>query len=245
MAQKSLGKANVSNENPESCTQDEFSYEAFKKHKERVPALVEAFKQNADAIMEHTKDVMQYFAWRANKRFDFGGLHKQLEQLPSIREKLKYIYELKTEFEQLHATTLCWLPGDCLNSDLRTKRFADYCDLEIQKLERIDALERRPQIEAQNEVEATKRNPEFTTARQVLAIHYLLKCLEVRNVDKTVIARFIEFLTGKNYDSIYKKVREPLKLKDTEVRKDLEFVKAYFMKLGLSEAVRMIDNEMA
>jgi len=63
--------------------------------------------------------------------------------------------------------------------------------------------------------------------------------------NKTEIARFIEFLTGKSYDSIYKKVREPLKLKDSEAKKDLEFVKAYFVKLGLSEIVKMINNEIA
>ncbi len=39
-------------------------------------------------------------------------------------------------------------------------------------------------------------------------------------------------------------MREPLKHKDSEAKKDLEFVRAYFVKLGLSEIVKMIDNEI-
>ena len=49
----------------------------------------------------------------------------------------------------------------------------------------------------QEERESPKKTKEFTTARQVLAVHYLMKCLNVQ-VDKTEIAQLIVFLTGKN-----------------------------------------------
>jgi hypothetical protein len=87
-------------------------------------------------------------------------------------------------------------------------------------------------------------NKEFTTARQVLAIHYLLEYTKVKNIDKTEIARFIEFLTGKNYDNIYEKVKKPFKLNDKEMKKDLRFIKTYFENMGMKEVVKMIINEI-
>ncbi len=174
------------------------------------------------------------------RQFDFEGKVKPfLETLLDRKARIEYLYEVKTEYEQTFSNdpNFSWPTSE--------PSFGEKCELEIQKLKQQMALERKPQAESRTETEAAKHNPEFTTARQVLAVHYLLQYVKVQNVNKTEIARFIEFLTGKSYDSIYKKVREPLKLKDSEAEKDLEFVKAYFVKLGLSEIVRMIDNEIA
>src|SRR5690349_24785285 len=91
------------------------------------------------------------------------------------------------------------------------------------------------------EMETRDSNPNFTTARQVLAIHYLLEYCQVKDVDKTRIARFIEFLTGKNYDNIYKAVRSPLASKKSNFRaEDLQFIRLFFEDLGLGEIVKMI-----
>jgi hypothetical protein len=167
------------------------------------------------------------------KKFDFGEVKKHLETLPDTKEKIKFLLEIKTENQQM------------VQFDFNIPSFAEKCELEIQKLKQQMALEKANRSPAESHSESIKRNPEFTTARQVLAVHYLLRHAKAPNVNKTEIARFIEFLTGKNYDSIYKKVREPLKLKDNEAKKDLEFVKGYFLKLELPEVVRMIDNEIA
>jgi hypothetical protein len=169
-------------------------------------------------------------------KFDFRGVVKpHLETLPDRKARIAYLYEVKTEYEQT------------VDIDLDMPTFGEKCELEIQKLKQLMALERHGEKQgvSPSEAKSTRRNSEFTTARQVLAVHYLLQYIKALNVNKTEIARFIEFLTGKNYDSIYKKVREPLKLKDSEAKKDLEFVKAYFLKLELSEIVRMIDDEIA
>lgn len=85
---------------------------------------------------------------------------------------------------------------------------------------------------------------EFTTARQVLAVHYLLKYSNVKNIDKTEIARFIQFLTGKNYDNIYKKLQNPFKINDKSLKEDLRFVRGYFERLEMTEVVKMINNEL-
>jgi hypothetical protein len=88
------------------------------------------------------------------------------------------------------------------------------------------------------------KNKEYTTARQVLAMHYLFKYCQVKNVDDTEKARFIHFLTGKNLDNIYKKVQSPLGGANKYVAEDLKFVRTYFERLGLKEIVKMINNEL-
>ena len=90
-----------------------------------------------------------------------------------------------------------------------------------------------------------EKNKEFTTARQVLAFHYILKYCQVKNVDNTEKARFIQFLTGKNYDNIYKRVQSPLSGTDKYITEDLKFVRVYFEKLGMKEVVKMITNELS
>ena len=92
--------------------------------------------------------------------------------------------------------------------------------------------------------EIPEKSKDFTTARQVLAVHYLLKYTQVKNVDKTEIARFIQFLTGKNYDNIYKKLQNPFKINEKFLNEDLRFIRDYFERLGMSEVVRMINGEM-
>lgn len=101
---------------------------------------------------------------------------------------------------------------------------------------------------AKAEIGASEResNPDFTTARQVLAMRFLLDPYNVWvTVDKTHIARFIEFLTGKNYDNIYKKVKTPYSTKNKNFRKeDFQFIRTYFENLGLSDIVKKINNEL-
>ena len=86
-----------------------------------------------------------------------------------------------------------------------------------------------------------KRNPEFTTNRQVIALHYMLKYLQVKNVDKTVQAQFIEFLTGKNYKKIYDSVREVDDLIFLKGGDDARYIKDWFERLSLTEIVRDLD----
>lgn len=112
--------------------------------------------------------------------------------------------------------------------------------------------EAKPYLITENEVvpatvtfeDSNEKNKEFTTARQVLAVHYLLKYCQVKNIDDTEKARFIYFLTGKNFDNIYKKVQSPLSGANKYVAEDLKFVRGYFERLGMKEIVKMINNEL-
>lgn len=90
---------------------------------------------------------------------------------------------------------------------------------------------------------------DFTTKRQVLAIYYLLEEFEsTRMADRSAKARFIEFMTGKNYDSIYGALSEPHKGIDNKnnknVLKDMEFVKGHFEKLRLNTIAQKISGDM-
>jgi hypothetical protein len=87
----------------------------------------------------------------------------------------------------------------------------------------------------------SKKNPEFTTNRQVLALGYMLKHLGVKNVDKTVQANFIEFLTDKNNKDIYDRVRSFDTTIYNKGGEDARYVKDWFEKLGLTEIVKEID----
>lgn len=114
------------------------------------------------------------------------------------------------------------------------------CKKALKKFEQLEQLEAE-----QNPLTAT-RNPDFTTARQVLAIHYLLQAagMSYSDVDKSNVARLTEFLTEKNYRNIYDCVRSPLKTSDKSAEKDLKFIRPFFEKLGLTEVVKMIDKEL-
>jgi hypothetical protein len=107
-------------------------------------------------------------------------------------------------------------------------------------------------ISAGTKKENNTANNEFTTARQVLAIFFLLKEQHIwQNSDKTEVARFIQFLTGKETKTdkikntnIYKYTRDPIKLTEKEVKNDLLFIRKYFQGMGFSSIVSAIDKEI-
>jgi hypothetical protein len=89
-----------------------------------------------------------------------------------------------------------------------------------------------------------KKVKPFSTHRQVLAIHYLMKYCQVKDIDQKVISRFIEFLTSKNESNIYDWVRNPLDGSPQKLKEDLTYVRKYFEELGMEEIVKMINNEI-
>ncbi|MEO6758204.1 MAG: hypothetical protein ABIO24_02040 [Saprospiraceae bacterium] len=84
----------------------------------------------------------------------------------------------------------------------------------------------------------------FTTARRVLAMHYLFEYNQVRGIDQTNKAKFIEFLTGNSYKNIYDLVRNPLSKKGEFRKADLKYIRTFFDDLEMRNIVKMIDNEL-
>lgn len=88
------------------------------------------------------------------------------------------------------------------------------------------------------------KGKQFTTKRQTLAIVELLSKLGINtsNVDKTSIAGFIQFLTGKQTESLpqnttaYKLIERKAPDSDKEIKSfnnDCDFVASYFESVGL------------
>lgn len=103
-----------------------------------------------------------------------------------------------------------------------------------------------------NEKEQKSVAPNFTTTRQVLAMHYLLDELKVtKSADKTEIARFIQFLTSKETGTakikdttIYKRVKNPFPRSERTLQSDLQFIRSFYEKLGMSTIVAKINKEI-
>ncbi|MBL0049666.1 MAG: hypothetical protein IPP32_16405 [Bacteroidetes bacterium] len=107
------------------------------------------------------------------------------------------------------------------------------------------------EVTSSDDDQAKKYRKEFTTSRQIIAIHYLFEFANIKNCDQTEKARFARFLIGKELGNtkienttIYKKVRSPFKTTDSELKKDLRFVKEFFEKLNRPEIVTAINKEI-
>jgi hypothetical protein len=97
------------------------------------------------------------------------------------------------------------------------------------------------------------RNKEFTATRRALALHFLDKHFKINPSDnKKAFAKFAHFLSGSSFDSLYEALRNPYKLTPGEVKsksklsykKDLQFIRQYFVDLELAGIVADIDKEI-
>lgn len=94
----------------------------------------------------------------------------------------------------------------------------------------------------------------ITQARQLLSIYYFLKSFGIEARDTasvSAVAQFIHLLTRTTYTSlqnseIYKKYRQmPNYKKDAQLLEDLKFIRPYFERLQIEEAIKLIDEETA
>lgn len=106
--------------------------------------------------------------------------------------------------------------------------------------------------------DANVRNREFTTARRVLAIHYLLDGFQVDFGNKQAEVRFIKFLIDRDESDIKAKlteIRERENPPDKRSKKvvprsakqrqeDLPFIRPYFEDLKLTRITNAIDDEI-
>ncbi len=159
--------------------------------------------------------------------------------------------------------TVKYLAQYCALDKILSKTFAFY----FEQNESIESIENRlkgtfisgpeskeeiPEEASINDSEQSRNfKKEFTTSRQILAIHYLFEFANIKNCDQTEKARFVRFLIGKELGNtkienttIYKKVRSPLKTTDSEMKKDLRYVKEFFKKLNHQDIVNAITKEI-
>lgn len=153
---------------------------------------------------EPSREVLSDFYRRAQinsdefREFYFGWQHisEQLARLSDNRARLEFLLNLKSEFDLLDETAQKKINE---SADF-SRRYA----AEIERIEKLFMLEKS----GNKEHDEKTKNLELTAMQQVLAIRYFLKFIRVES-DKTLIARFLAVLNGgKNYDDIYKKVRD-------------------------------------
>lgn len=193
-----------------------------------------------------------------SNRFNFLIIYENAEKKPDLIAKRNYYYNAIAEKKML-----CLKLGHNYETHKAYLDFSNKCLNAINIIDELIRNTNQPEINisipinstAENtevkEVESTAKNPEFTTNRQVLALYYMLHTLDkaTHSIDRTVKARFIQFLTNKNEDNIYKILADPFKgfnnkTNKKTIIKDLEYIKTHFEALGLKNIVNQITAEM-
>ncbi len=166
-------------------------------------------------------------------------LMEELSQfdLPSARMHLKKL-EREVSFDGL---------GEFISKSIKLAFASIEAEIELEK-ETADLRKQlgltKPQDDKDNEANEYKKikNPEFTTTRQVLALRYLLAFAKAKDKKPNASKKFIHFLTSKDQSSIGKKFDDE-GLAYNKDGEDLSFVRKQFEDLGLTEILRMIDND--
>ncbi|MFZ5553157.1 MAG: hypothetical protein ACOZCO_08590 [Bacteroidota bacterium] len=107
-------------------------------------------------------------------------------------------------------------------------------------------------LSGEKEKKLNSKESKVATARQsALFFYYLNEKLNINATkDKTALADVAAFLTGKNYDNLYKHMKKPFhhnedqKSSVKELKQDLLIVKEQFERLGLAQMITIIDKEI-
>lgn len=171
-------------------------------------------------------------------KYDFQKVKQHIETLTTVKDKILYLTEIKTDFLQNKSS---W------DLDLGTP-FDRKCELEIKKLNEVLKLET-----ATSTPKAKPSLGEFSNSQLVLIFYYFFKYsgIEPRvNTDIAPIAKFLHLITGKEFSNtqssdFYKKLsKAPNHVSDKSLIDDLNHIKPLFQKVELNEIVKMIDNEI-
>lgn len=106
----------------------------------------------------------------------------------------------------------------------------------------IDEIKQGVKVISNSEVDKTD---DAVLAVKVMAIHYLLKAIDPDMKRKDAAkTRFINMLTGKNPDNIYKMVQSPLSSRSGKLRiEEMEAVRKYFQELDLPGVIDIINMD--
>jgi len=205
----------------------------FKKSASQFNEAVEDADVPGKAVAQETVDILSHGKVELNKNVFSNLIHMSRE----LGEANSFVEELLKKKKPKQA--LC----SALFFHHYERKYLEFL------AEKLDELE----VHQGSESEIKQLKSEFTTAQQVLAIWYLLEQLDVNaNIDKTEVARFIQFITGKetgaakiNDTTIYKKLKTLLRGDKKQLNKDLRVIRPLFEKLGLKEIADQIDKEIA
>lgn len=198
--------------------------------------------QVVDKLYSNLKEL--YFDYKRNdnrfdRYFNFEEYTEKADEIVDLDDRKKFFIQAMHDCKKLCSSKTYFdnYGNDCMTFISKCKNAIEIINSELE-------------IIPNSPSEETFKNKDFTTKRQVLALHYLLNEVGCKtgSVDRTVQARFIEFMTGKNYDKIYKILSEPFKglenTKNTSAIEDMEYIKNQFDKLGLKIITNKITGDM-
>lgn len=177
--------------------------------------------------------------------FEFSDAYAMAEDLQTATEKIQFFEKEIIEIEK-------WM---LLESTHNTDQ--QQADMYIGKCKHaIEIINSENKVSSNNitcneKSDQSISHPEtdITLNRQFLALYYLLNEVdkEAFSRNKSEIARFIQLLTGKSYDNIYKltknPVKDPAERTSKKYQSDIQFVKESFLKLGLNKIAHQIEND--
>lgn len=164
----------------------------------------------------------------------FEIVMEKLKSLPTLKEKIAYLINVKTHYEQNKS--------DWNRTFGDEKNFTEKCDLEITRLRGLWALEKE-EIASKNE---QRKHKDLTLDRAVLALNYLLNELNP-NCKTSKKKEFIDFITPYSPNTIKTKLEnlhEKADLKPKKYEEDLQIISKYFENLGLTKIVDQIKRDL-
>jgi hypothetical protein len=131
-----------------------------------------------------------YYEWQ-NKLVEFLNTIPDQYRLKAMQKGIEYAKKVY-EYHQLNE---CKAPNQCTLNESWERRLV----LAENMLKRAE--EQIKPIDEDEHESLPEKNKEFTMARQVLAMHFIFEYMQLKEteIDKTNKAKFIEFLTGKDY----------------------------------------------
>jgi|GEM_PF-5088470 len=173
-----------------------------------------------------------------------------IKKVISRISSLSFIEQREIVLRQIVEAKEFCLINEITNSN-DEEQFVAKCNklLEIIELKAQNDSSRESNSSDQNENTTSLNEKDIFLNRQFMAIYYLLDAVdkEVFSRNKAEVARFIQLLTSKSYNNIYKLAQNPIKDPAERVSKkheaDIQFVKDAFMKLGLNKIAKQIEND--
>lgn len=239
----------------------------------KVELLINKYKSYAlrisnkyyQLLIVHVEKLYYYSKNLVNDYFDENN---SIFETFSFSEIMENILGLDLEEQRQSVTrTMAQFKEVCLKDDYKNidkeyeeeflqkcQKLIDLIDFQIQNGISInptyEEMERwQKDFEDRNKPSDVLPESDITLNRQFLALYYILNELDSKifSRNKSEIARFIQLITGKSYHNIYKLTKNPLKdpsdRTSARYQSDIQFLKETFLKLGLENIARKIEND--
>jgi hypothetical protein len=176
--------------------------------------------------------------------FHFEKVEKFLTNIPDIPSKLRFLYDVKAKFERFEIKSKGVKRARIVDDDVY--QFGKYCQLEIEKYEKLLRLDEFQQTNSE-ETKKGKRSKGETLDRTCLFFYFLLDYLQVKcKANKR--AKILSDLTGFSENTIEDFLRHHNKKATenfTNYEKDIDYVRNAFNQFNLNQIEKMVANDLA